>query len=91
MPSTEAFLQALFGSQNGAYRYLGSYLTGKGDYRLHAVDISAEGRKPQRVFAQTGLSFTAVPVRHGPIPALLFPRGGALSGSDDQLASIMRA
>jgi ribonuclease BN (tRNA processing enzyme) len=70
MPATDTFLKALFGRENGAYRYLGSYLTGEDDYRLHAVDVSAEGRKPHRVLDQAGLCFTAVPVHHGLIPAL---------------------
>ena len=70
MPATDAFLQALFGSEQGAFRYLGSYLTGQDDYRLLGVDVPAQGKQPQRVFDQTGLRFTAVPVHHGPVPAL---------------------
>jgi ribonuclease BN (tRNA processing enzyme) len=70
MPATDAFVQALFGDENGAWRYLGSYLTGEEAYRLRAVDVSAEGKESQRVLDQGGLRFTAVPVHHGPIPAL---------------------
>jgi len=70
MPATGAFLQALFGEQDGAWRYLGGYLTGDEAYRLRAVDVPAEGKDSQRVIDQGGLRFTAVVVHHGPIPAL---------------------
>ena len=69
MPATDAFLQALFGGVQGAFRYLGSYLSGEDDYRLYAVDVPAEGRA-QQAFNQAGWRFTAVPVHHGPVPAL---------------------
>ena len=70
MPATGAFVQALFGDDNGAWRYLGSYLTGEEAYRLRAVDVPAEGKESQRVMDRDGLRLTAVPVHHGPIPAL---------------------
>lgn len=70
MPATDRFLQALFGSNQGAFRYLSSYLTGEDDYRLHAVDVPVEDKEIRQVFELTGLHFGAVPVHHGPIPAL---------------------
>jgi len=69
MPATDAFLEALFEGDKGAYRYLGSYLTGEDSYRLYAVEVPAQGRERQ-VFEQAGLRLSAVPVHHGPIPAL---------------------
>jgi ribonuclease BN (tRNA processing enzyme) len=70
MPATDAFLRALFGADRGAFRYLGSYLTGQDDYRLYAVNVSAEAKGKREAFERAGLRFSAVPVHHGPLPAL---------------------
>ena len=70
MPATDIFLKDLFGEENGAFRYLGSYLTGEDEYKLQAVDVPAVGKEGQWVFDASDLRFTAVPVHHGPIPAL---------------------
>ena len=70
MPATAAFLDALFKDGEGAYRYLGSYLTGEDDYRLYAVEVSADNKDERPIFEQAGMRFSAVPVHHGPIPAL---------------------
>jgi len=86
MPATDDFLQDLFGEHNGAWRYLGSYLTGEEAYRLRAVDVPAAGADSQRVIDQGGLRFSAVPVHHGPIPALAWRvdiAGRALAFSGD--------
>ncbi len=69
MPSTTDFVKSLFGA-NGAYRYLSDYIDGSGSYRLIPYDVDAEGKSEQAVRTETGFQLTAVPVHHGPIPAL---------------------
>ena len=70
MPGARAWVESLFDSKNGAYRYLGSYLTGDERYRLLAHDIPAQGKSPNTVIDNARFRLTAVPVHHGPIPAL---------------------
>ena len=69
MPSTTAFVQGMFGKQ-GVYRYLSDYLDGSGGYRLIAHDVTATGRSQVVVREDADYTLTAVPVHHGPIPAL---------------------
>jgi ribonuclease BN (tRNA processing enzyme) len=69
MPSMTQFVQGLFG-EHGAYRYLSDYLDGSESYRLRPHDIKASGRNPQRSVDDGQYRITAVPVHHGPIPAL---------------------
>ena len=69
MPSTTEFVQGLFGTK-GVYRYLSDYVDGRASYRLLPHDVLATG-KAQAVVLQNGDgTLTAVPVHHGPIPAL---------------------
>jgi ribonuclease BN (tRNA processing enzyme) len=70
MPDTVAFVQALFAGPAGAYRYLGSYLTGDDDYRLLPYNVPAEGTAVQQVMEGQGFKISAVAVHHGPVPAL---------------------
>jgi ribonuclease BN (tRNA processing enzyme) len=70
MPGTHAFVDSLFNNTNGAFRYLGSYLTGDERYRLLAHDIPAQGKTPRTAIDDARFRLTAVPVHHGPIPAL---------------------
>lgn len=70
MPATAGFLRALFADSEGAYRYLGSYLNGSDDYRLLPIDVPAQHGAGVAAFEQADLKFSAVPVHHGPIPAL---------------------
>lgn len=82
MPSTVAFVRALFDSTRGAYRYLGSYLNpmARDTYKLQPQDIAEKPRPlgmPRRteeaalaVFSNERLRVRATPVAHGPIPAL---------------------
>lgn len=70
MPDTTEFVRALFGADAGAYRYLSDYLSGEAAYRLKPHDVPAEGRKPHTVADHSGLRLSAIPVHHGPIPAL---------------------
>jgi len=69
MPAMTQFVSALFGAQ-GAYRYLGDYLDGRESYRLRPHDVVATGRAQALVLANDRYRITAVPVHHGPIPAL---------------------
>ncbi len=69
MPSTVKFVQALFGSK-GAYKYLNSYLDGSDSYRLVPHNITATGKTQQLADSGSISQLTAVPVHHGPIPAL---------------------
>jgi ribonuclease BN (tRNA processing enzyme) len=69
MPSATAFVQRLFGP-GGVYRYLGDYLDGTESYRLLPHDVEATGKAAQLVPADARYRLTAVPVHHGPVPAL---------------------
>ena len=69
MPSATAFVQGLFGA-DGVYRYLSGYLDGTESYRLLAHDVEATGKAEHVVLADPRYRLTAVPVHHGPVPAL---------------------
>jgi ribonuclease BN (tRNA processing enzyme) len=69
MPSATNFVQDLFGP-DGAYQYLNSYLDGTDSYRLLPHDVDATGKKAQLVLSDPNYRLTAIPVHHGPIPAL---------------------
>lgn len=70
MPDTEAFVGALFAAPDGAFHYLDDYLTGNESYRLRAFSVPAEGDRPATVIDDERFRLTAIPVHHGPIPAL---------------------
>lgn len=71
MPSATAFVDGLFGSR-GNYRYLSEYLLPgpASPYKIHTVDIDISRKDPVTLQLPGKLSATAVPVKHGPIPAL---------------------
>lgn len=69
MPSATKFVQTLFGPA-GAFQYLNSYLDGSDSYRLLAHDVEASAKVAQVVMANSPYRITAVPVHHGPVPAL---------------------
>jgi ribonuclease BN (tRNA processing enzyme) len=69
MPSATAFVEALFGP-TGAFKYLNSYLTGADSYQLSAHDVAAGNKTEHKVMADSMYRITAVPVHHGPVPAL---------------------
>lgn len=86
MPDTVAFVQTLFAEPAGAYRYLSGYLTGDEAFRLLPHNVSAEGTALRPVVEGKGYKVTAVPVHHGPIPALAWRvdiAGRALGFSGD--------
>lgn len=70
MPAATDFVTGLFGPDSKVYRYLSDYLSGGGGYRLLPHNVSTQGHEPVRVVAEDGLKVTAIPVHHGPIPAL---------------------
>jgi ribonuclease BN (tRNA processing enzyme) len=70
MPDTTAFVQTLFAEPAGAYHYLSGFVTGDEAFRLLPHNVSATGTAQQPVVEEQGYKITAVPVHHGPIPAL---------------------
>jgi ribonuclease BN (tRNA processing enzyme) len=69
MPSATTFTQNLFGN-DGAYKYLKSYLNGNDAYRLLPHDIDVKDKSERVVLANSLYRLTAVPVHHGVLPAL---------------------
>lgn len=69
MPATVEFVRSLFGP-DGAFRYLSDYLNGSESYRLLPSNVTATGKTTQLVLSTPAYKITAVPVHHGPIPAL---------------------
>ncbi len=72
MPSMRGFVHALFGEPSGAYRYLSDFVdpAQPSAYKLVARDIAATGKGVWRKFHNERMRLSAVPVHHGPIPAL---------------------
>ena len=69
MPSISQFTQRLFG-EKGAYKYLNSYISGRDNYRLIPQDINVKNIKEHVVLSNKDYTLTAIPVNHGPLPAL---------------------
>lgn len=69
MPSTLEYVSLLFG-QNGAYRYLSSYLDSRDRYQIQPKNVSLNLLKPTKVYRSDNLTVHAVAVNHGPIPAI---------------------
>lgn len=70
-PATSTFVDRLIGPQ-GAYPYLADFLTFKssGGYKLTAVDVPATGNRRWARFGSDNLKLAAIPVNHGPVPAV---------------------
>lgn len=69
MPSISQFVQRLFG-ENGAYKYLNSYISGRDSYRLIPQDINVNNVQEHVVLSDKNYTLTAIPVNHGSLPAL---------------------
>jgi len=69
MPAVTQYTQNLLG-EKGAYRYLSDYLTEGGDYRLIPKDIDVNNLTEHVAFTNNSYTLTAIPVHHGPLPAL---------------------
>jgi len=70
-PDTVTFVDRLIGEQ-GAFAYLADFLTfgSSGGYKLSVRNVPAQGRREWSGFATDNLKLTALPVHHGPVPAL---------------------
>ena len=98
MPSLTNFVHDLFGSK-GAYQYLNSYLDGSDRYRLFPHDVDATGKKEQLVESNSLHRLIAIPVHHGPIPALawrvefkgkIIVFSGDMNNDNDTLTSLAK-
>jgi len=70
MPDTIQFVHDLFEYNKGAFRYLGDYLTGESAYRLLPHNVDTAVREVQVIVDRQDIKLAAIPVHHGPIPAL---------------------
>ena len=72
LSSTVDFVERLFNEKNGVWPYLGDYLMGTegGEYHVLPKNINVEKRTETRVFSSGEISIHAIPVHHGPLPAL---------------------
>lgn len=75
MPATQEFVTGLFEGGSHVYRYLGDFLSGDGAYRLLPEAIPVDGREVLSVVDRPDLHVSAIPVHHGPIPALAWRIG----------------
>jgi ribonuclease BN (tRNA processing enzyme) len=71
-PNLGGYLEALFG-RNGAYAYLGGFLKGgAGSFVLTPVVVDIGQSGAQTVYRDKRMTVSALPVPHGPVPALAF-------------------
>jgi len=70
MPDTIQFVRDLFEDNKGAFRYLGDYLTGTAAYELQPHNVNTEQREVQVIIDRADIRLAAIPVHHGPVPAL---------------------
>jgi ribonuclease BN (tRNA processing enzyme) len=70
-PATTVFIADLFDPARGAYRYLGSYLSGHDDgYRLQPHDVRLAAHEIRKISTSDGILISATTVIHGSVPAL---------------------
>jgi len=70
MPSTTGFIKKMF-SEDGSFAYLNSYLQpNKDKYYLDSQTVSMKKGEIQSFQITPTLSLSAIPVHHGPLPAL---------------------
>jgi len=69
MPGASEYAAGLLGP-GGAFRYLSGYLDGRENYRLFVQEVEAAGTQHTEFAPAPDLSISAVPVHHGPNPAL---------------------
>ena len=70
MPDTSAFVASLFADPQGAWRYLSGYLSGDEAFRVLPRNVPVEGRAVVPVAEGADYRVSAIPVHHGPVPAL---------------------
>jgi len=73
-PSTTRFMQTLFASSDGAYRYLGDFLdpNATGSYLLDAHNITPTAHELRQIYDAQGIRVFAATVVHGTVPALAY-------------------
>jgi len=72
MPSMQTFVDDLFAQPQGAFHYLSDFIDPEQSsaYKLRPENISAEGKQRWSGFHNKRLTLSAIPVHHGPVPAL---------------------
>ena len=95
-PGTETFIERLIGP-TGAYSYLQDFLTHKsrGGYRVRARNVPSIGKRRWSQFRNEELKLSAIPVNHGPVPALAWrvdigERSVVVTGDFNNLKNVMR-
>jgi ribonuclease BN (tRNA processing enzyme) len=87
-PGLTNFLHAEFASPHGAFAYLSGALDGTGEqFKLDAIEVAVPREAPMVVLETPGLTVSAAPVSHGPVPALGYlvrTPGGTIAFSGDQ-------
>lgn len=70
-PDTSEFIQALFNAKTGAFRYLYDFIMpGEASYTIQAHNVDTGKSIISTVHSADGLKVSAIPVLHGPVPAL---------------------
>jgi len=71
MPSATAFVAKLLG-ENGAFRYLNSYIADdvKENYKIEVTNVPLASRRIHHYDIDPDIRASAVPVHHGPLPAI---------------------
>ncbi|MBV9912760.1 MAG: MBL fold metallo-hydrolase [Sinobacteraceae bacterium] len=70
-PATTVFIADLFDPARGAYRYLGSYLSGHDDgYSVQPHNVQLAANEIRQVATTEGIGISAATVIHGSVPAL---------------------
>lgn len=87
MPAASEFAARLLG-EHGAYRYLNSYLDAdtENDYKVRVTDVPLSPRAVHEYVLSPSIILSAVPVQHGPLPAVAWRvdiAGCSLSFSGD--------
>jgi ribonuclease BN (tRNA processing enzyme) len=71
LPGPAEWLSALYDPSSGAYRYQSGFLNGSGGLpRIDPVAVDSGAEKAVVVVENDDLKVTAIPVVHGPVPAL---------------------
>lgn len=86
-PATAEFVEDLFSSTHGAFRYLDDFLDGSDTFRIQARDVDAKAQEPVTLIDNGDFRVRAVGVHHGPVPALgllVETRGKKIALSGDQ-------
>lgn len=72
MPSASEFVNGLFAEPGGIYRYLSAFVEPDSDaaYHLTAHNVPVDDTDMKVVMINDRLALSAIPVHHGPVPAL---------------------